>query len=786
MIRKFAIFIALSVLVGCGAYKQLKPKPEVLPQESSYIQILNKDKNFELKAGKRYFLQFPSIVQNNYYLVLRVENISQIKTYLTPAFDKNPKTPDTPVADQSSQSDDLEVYEISAGTPIYSWVIDEVRSDMLLNMEYRYVPIWRYRFERRYSEFQIVLSKNKADRDNFEAIGISRDPGKINYEQDMADLKRKTESLATLQSELGKIESIFPASIKSSDDQAYLDYIGMKSEVDEELQFQKDYYRLLSVLKKARESRFNKESFVENIPEFLDFFENENRYPENVRREVEEAVSDRLGEIVPFYENKVRRQRELAPIEFPADAAENLYRRTGKQPDANFQEFTRYVNSYNADFAAVEKAKNKLAEIRSKIRSGGWPSNSLFSSLRGQLNDVLRTLPRSTRDYGKYSTYSISSGLKQKISQLNGEVERLRQDLAITEDLVPQVNRLKDQGDYRGIIRLLKPHDDITFLQDLYSDVDQRSIDQQQREIEAALNNRQWETAERKIRALYEDRDFLNYSAFAARKLALSKSFEEQLVTAVEQASKDRINAFIEANKANFGDVEALYQSQAFRPVYTLTFSAGGQNVVDRYNKKVQDYLDTWKHDQFPKMAIENIYRDFSGNVRENGVAKAKAIIIHGKYYQGKDHKIKNLIAEINPSIPKWITKATEYRKIFVVPVNDKQQESNEYLFRINLKIPSEAKFPVYDVNIKLPREVAASAGNNPWYESMKMNKKVLKNEGRFTITAPTERNNFECQITPLQVNKEGNNILEVRFKYPAFKVMEISVMAQRPIIRRD
>ena len=258
MIRKFAIFFGLTLLIGCGAYKQLKPKPEVVPRESSYIQILNKDKNFELKAGKRYYVQFPTLQQNNYYLILRVENMSQLKSYLTQTFDKKPKTPDTPVADQSSSSDDLEVYEINAGTPVYTWVIDEVRSDMKLNLEYRYVPIWRYRFETKYSEFQLVLSKNKADRERFAAIGISVDPGKIDYKQELASLEGKTESLTTLQGDLAEIESIFPAAIKNSDDQAYLDYVGMKRETDEELQFQEDYHRLLSVLEKARESRFNK------------------------------------------------------------------------------------------------------------------------------------------------------------------------------------------------------------------------------------------------------------------------------------------------------------------------------------------------------------------------------------------------------------------------------------------------------------------------------------------------------------------------------------------------
>jgi hypothetical protein len=62
----------------------------------------------------------------------------------------------------------------------------------------------------------------------------------------------------------------------------------------------------------------------------------------------------------------------------------------------------------------------------------------------------------------------------------------------------------------------------------------------------------------------------------------------------------------------------------------------------------------------------------------------------------------------------------------------------------------------------------------------------VLKNEGRFTITAPDPDNDYIAQITPLQVNTTGNNIIEIRFDYNAFKVLEISVMAQKPIIKKN
>jgi hypothetical protein len=111
---------------------------------------------------------------------------------------------------------------------------------------------------------------------------------------------------------------------------------------------------------------------------------------------------------------------------------------------------------------------------------------------------------------------------------------------------------------------------------------------------------------------------------------------------------------------------------------------------------------------------------------------------------------------------------------------------SNEYLFRINIKIPSEAKFPVYDINIKVPAAIADNAGNKQWFTMILLNKKVVKTEGHMRITAPSKDNNYEAQITPVEISKDGENIIEVQFNYPSFQLFEVSVMAQVPIIRKN
>jgi hypothetical protein len=144
------------------------------------------------------------------------------------------------------------------------------------------------------------------------------------------------------------------------------------------------------------------------------------------------------------------------------------------------------------------------------------------------------------------------------------------------------------------------------------------------------------------------------------------------------------------------------------------------------------------------------------------------------------------MIDECNPASPKSIVHAKEYRTMYALPTTSSRNGSNQYMFRIRLNIPSDAEFPVFDVNIKLPVEIAEHAKTKPWYDEITINKKLVKNEGRVRVTAPTADNGYEAQISPLQMDKAGNNVLEIKFSYPGLKVFEISAMAQVPIIRKN
>ncbi len=783
---RFLLLTGLLVLMGCHTFKELKPKPELQPLEGEYIEILNKDKKFELKKGKKYFMKIPAAPEPNFYLVLRIQNMDAIHSFLTRQFTE--KGTMIELNDESKPDDDLSVYALDQTVPTYFWVVDEVRRNIPLEMQYRYVPIWRFRFETRHAEFQLILARNTVDKDFIASIGETRPLDDLDFDRELNSIQKKSEQLKGIQGELLGIEAIFPPDIVNSNDRAYQDYLALKKEVGDELRFQEKYARYVSALKTERESRGDDETFVKAIPEILSVFEDKENYPANLIREAQRVIGKRLENLAPNLERALRNKQDASPFPMDVEKTRALLKACHVTPGSDFTSVIDFIEAYNKTAVALKSAQSELDDLMTEIReSSQWPGNDFYPAMKTRINRIKDSVPTvSTRKYGKYISYPAVKKLNESVSALSRRVSRLSRGFARAASIVPEINRHRNRSDYSSIVHLLATNKDLDFLIAQYPDLDKRSLNQQKAAISDALSQKQWRTAERLLKALYEDRNFLNYKSISYKKNRIVKDLEERFAKAVEQESKKRINAFIEQNKDNYHDVEALYNDQAFTPVYDLTFSSGGANVLNQRKKAVQDYLNSFKTDKFPRLAIETIYKDFVQNFRNDGVAKARAIIIHGRHYQGNNKHIKKLITEIDPEKPKLLSEPKTYRRIFVVPVNETQQAQNVYMFRLNLQIPTDAQFPVYDVNIKLPMEVAKSAGSRQWYEKMTMNGKVLKNEGRFTITAPTKDNDYICLITPLQVNKEGNNILEVRFKYVAFKVLEVSVMAQRPIIRKN
>jgi hypothetical protein len=353
------------------------------------------------------------------------------------------------------------------------------------------------------------------------------------------------------------------------------------------------------------------------------------------------------------------------------------------------------------------------------------------------------------------------------------------------ENLVPQINLLRHQGNYSEILRILKQNTDLIFLAAQYKEIDELSMTQHRQAISRSLRANDFATAENELRKFDQDNNFLNPKQIIPRKNKLVRAYEDSLGKKIETISLKNANDFIQTNKTTVDLVDSLYSNPALYPAHVLTYGTTPVAVLSK-NKQLTDQMNFIRHHKFPETAIEALYRSFTDAMHVQGVEKARAIVVHGNYYQGEKQKFKNLVAECDPTASKWVTKPRQYRKLYALPITTNLRGSNQYMVKINLQIPSEAKFPVYDVNVKLPQEVARHAGSRQWYDTIYFNKKVLKNEGRFTITAPDPNNDYIAQITPLQVNKTGNNVIEIHFDYDAFKVLEISVMAQKPIIKKN
>ena len=792
---RYLVCITLSMsLMGCGAYSELKPKPPIASAEGDYIELTKarsdeKIEQFQLKAKKQYFVVFPGPTVSNSYLVLRNDQQALMSTYLTATKPKK-KGAGTRMRDMSEDTAGASAFAVSGATTYY-WVAETVSQDLTLTLDYRYVPIWRYTFETKRDEFNDRLRQNQIGRDNYLALGgdFHFDTG-YDYNSEIGQIDAANVNLQSLDSEFRDLASVFPPAILNSDDRAYQDYTQLRRQLDDELAFQSNYREVLTTFQKESSSRGNMQAFLNLAPDFLDFLGRADQLPEGVVREGQTVFGNRLGGTVGFLEQQIAAREDINPIQFSfnLDSVSGLYRASGQNPPSRFLGLAGFIGNFNREAGRVTPALERLAQAETYGNAQHtWPSNTHYSEALGILSELSSLVPNTDSiSFDGYDHFRCVSRLNEELSRIGSQRTRLNRDYNEAQGVVRQVNVFRPQREYRSVVQLLTSHRRLGFLMQQYSSVDQLSLEQQQTAIEVALQEQAWQNAETQLRGLYDDNVFLRPNSIAGTKRATVERLEGRLSTAVELGSKQRVDAFVDENKLSIDGVEDLYVDPVFMPVHKLTFTSGDAASLARRNEDVQGYLDSLKTDVFPAAAIPEIYRSFVRDLSNRGVEKARAIIVHGAHYKGNDRRLKNLVAECDPYTPKWITKPTEYRKIYVLPTSTNQNGENQYLLRLNVRIPTEAKFPVFDVNLRLPESVASEATTQQWYDYITLNKEELKPQGRFTITAPTASNNYEAQLTPVQMKANENNILELQFSHPSFQVFEVSTMSQRPIMRKD
>jgi hypothetical protein len=732
---------AAGVLAGCATFKELEPEPPLSPQERGYVELKNDGEDFLLDEGGHYFIKFPRPLQDNSTLLLRTGTAWYINAYMTRKFDDG-REPIERMVDEAPVTDSTSIYSVDLASPFYFWVIDTVRQDVALRLHYRYLPRWRFTFENKYKEFKGTLSDNRADRSAYQGSTGATPFQSLNYRKELVELKPRTEKLEAMQKEITEVASLFPPGIAASGDTAYLNYKSISAALNDELEFQNKYAEALTIFQKEKSSRGDAGDFLSEAPAFTEFLTQKTRYPEWLLADAREVIGRRLDEALPYYEEQLRARRDPSAmtVKPPMESVTKLFRACNRPVPAEFASLSGFVKQFNQEAAALRSAGERLRELNAAISKITTPPQpEFYGNMEVSASDIHSSIPQSqvTAD-PRYGNLEAAQSLARELGSAAVQAEGLQALL--------------------GSGKL----------------------------IASDLTMHAWASAERRTADLYLGRDGKSYETVAHHREKFVKWFEADIFNGVKNATRERLDAFTKASQGSFTNVPALYADSAFMPAYQLTFSSIGDADLAKKRAQINDYITHVRQVEFPENAIKTLYADFNRDMQTNGVERARAIVEHGKMYKGPDKQIGSIVNECDPMVAKWIVRPKEYRRVLAFPVTSNKRGVNEYVFRIKLQIPSDAQFPVFDVNVKLPKEVADADQGASWYDRITINNNPIKNEGRFRITAPLPANNYESQITPVQMDKAGNNILEVHFKKAAFKVYEISAMAQVPIMKKN
>jgi hypothetical protein len=742
MRSKLLLALSFSLLAGCATFKELQPKPELSPAERGYIELKNDKEDFQLDQGKQYFIRFPRPLHDNLALVLTTNVKWYMDTYLTRTFDDG-KGQLVRIPDGAPREDSSTVYAVDLSSGTYFWVIDTVRQDIGLHLHYRYVPRWRYTFENEYAGFKQTLAGSLVDRSIFLSSPGATAIESVDFARELEYVGSRTSKLTAMNEQLKKVADLFPPDIAAANDTAYQNYKSLRASVEDEIRFQQNYAAALSIFQKEKNTGNNTGSFLADASAYAEFLRQHDRYPAPIVEKARKAIMLRLNDAVPYYEQQLRNKKDVKPIVLdpPLEPVQNLYAASGRPVPPAFEALRSFVERFNLESAGLQTATVRLRELHALLdKTTSPPAGSFYANIGASARDIRAAIPPAQ---------AVAS-------------ERYR-GLEAASLLSLELGKAGEQAD------------------------DFQALFGSGAQIAADITARSWWAAESKTRDLYQGKDGRTYASVERHRDKLVRWFESDIFNGVRDATRERLDAFVRLNESSFADVPRLYADSAFQPAYTLTFSASGQAALAQKKNQIDEYINRVRHFQFPEAAIRTIYGDFTRdmNVAE-GVDRARAVVEHGKEYKGNDKQITSIVSECDPTAAKWIVHPKEYRRLFALPVTNNRKGTNDYMFRIRLQIPSDAQFPVFDINVKLPRELAEGAGREQWYDLITINGTPIKNEGRFRITSPTSDNGYESQITPVQMDKEGRNILEVRFKKSSYRVYEISAMAQVPIMKKN
>lgn len=781
-------------ILSCAPYNELKPKPELNPAEGGYLPLMRDDKPFELKEGKQYYIAFPAPPEENFYIIINIPNKRKFASFFTPTLIDEKKTGEK-IPDQTPFPDTQSVYPVSPKSPTYYWIVESVPQDIEVELRYRYAPQWRFKFETRYTTLKQTYENNVVNRSGYEAIKPGYNIESVNFPLAIDTIGKHTDALEKVLAELLEIEKLFPSKLINSQDPAYRNYVELKKALEDEIAFQKNYRLTIDFFYKEQQTRRSPLELVARVDDFIGFFEKKADLTPGAVELAKSTMERRLNEVTPFYDQRLGTKDDAKPFSndyFRYDSytrLPKLFELAGIGQPPPFQAQFRFMTDYQNRALKVQALRDSLDQLAKDVANiPAMPADNAFEKVTDRAQAMQAKLPAPIdQAHGRYKDLPCSGKLNQAIAQVRQDVSQRVDHYRMANALVPQLNILKTQRDYPVMLGMLRDNAQLIFLLEKYRDLDTMSINEQARRVREALSNGAWSTAEGGLRELHADQNFIDVARSMPIKHAMVRTLEDSLYIRIDRVTRARVMKFLEENINRLHDIDSLYEDSAFLPVHDVAFSSGGRRELQQRKEQLVADLARMKEYEFPAKAVSLMYEQFLKNPADSGVYRARAIVAHGKHYQGDDLETKIRIAEADPTAAKWISKPKKYRRVFALPItdNDRRGARNTYMVRLNVRIETEAKFPVYDVNVKLPREVAQNASSEQWYDRITLNRKELRNEGRFTIGAPTAENGYECQITPVQMTPTKNNVLEIRFTHPSFKPLPVSVMVQKPIIKK-
>ena len=589
-LRCMAVVFAF-LLGGCAAYKELEPDPPIMPAERGFIELKNGKNNFELDGGKKYFIKFPRPMKDHFKLVITALAKPSLHAFLTREFEGK-EEPYTPIANETPRDDSTYVYAVDSSVPILYWLIDSVYSDIQLVTRYRYVPEWRYTFEVRYAGYASTLNGNRVDRSAYEGITASTDLNAINATRDLSSLQPHTEQLRKLTAELNSLAAVFPEDIAASQDTAYKQYVELKGKLDDEVDFQQNYARVLSVIKIDRETAGDVAAFLDATPTLADHMNHAKDFPSGAAQRLKAELGNRLDEVGPYFDRLLNTKSDvgrIAPV-INSDAIAALSSGIGRPMPRELTGLAKFIQEFNSESDALAAARVKLRDLdRELTRSLPTAGEQFFTAQAGAAGRIKESIPDAAAGrMDRFGNYACAVQMTQEIAA----TARQSRD----EEVMYQ-----SAGQTAGL-----------------------------------LSTHMWSASETGLRHLADAATFTSAASLADQRGQIIRRFERELFDGVKLASQQRVDQFAKANETTIDNVAMLYQDSVFSPVYQLTFSSIGPGDLDRKRKEISDYLDGMKYVQFPETAIKAIYASFIKDINDRGVDKARAIVEHGKNLPGR------------------------------------------------------------------------------------------------------------------------------------------------------